>query len=74
MAVYPHAVYRPLNQFSNGHMHSYRGVVLHVNDSDGPSLYNWIGSTSTPPTPAGARQEATTTGCLSRRRASRTRR
>jgi hypothetical protein len=42
MAVYPRARYRPLNQFSNGAMHSYRGVVLHVNDSDGPSLYNWI--------------------------------
>jgi hypothetical protein len=42
MAVYPAATYRPLNQFSNQGTKPRVGVVLHVNDSNGPSLYNWI--------------------------------
>ncbi len=42
MAVYPGATYRPLNQFSTLGARPRLGVVLHVNDSDGPSLYNWI--------------------------------
>ena len=42
MAVYPGANYRPLNQFSNIGSRPRLGVVLHVNESDGPSLYNWI--------------------------------
>jgi len=40
--IYPGATYRPLNQFSNASAHPRLGVVLHVNESDGPSLYNWI--------------------------------
>lgn len=42
MAVYPGARYRPLNQFSYPGQAPRLGVVLHVNDSDGASLYGWI--------------------------------
>lgn len=40
--IYPNARYRPLNEFSYRGVKPRLGVVLHVNDSDGPSLYNWI--------------------------------
>lgn len=42
MAVYPGAHYRPLNNFSDRGTKPRLGVVLHVNDADGPSLYGWI--------------------------------
>lgn len=42
MAVYSGASYRPLNQFSYLDARPRFGAVLHVNASDGPSLYDWI--------------------------------
>jgi len=42
MAVYPDATYRPLNEFSDAGRRPWLGVVLHVNDGDAPSLYDWI--------------------------------
>jgi len=42
MAIFPGATYRPLNQFSDQGVKPRLGVVLHVNDSDAPSLYGWI--------------------------------
>lgn len=41
MAVYPGAVYMPLNSFSDPGMPR-TGLVLHVNDGNSPSLYWWI--------------------------------
>lgn len=42
MAIYPRAKYRPLNQFSTRGVMPRVGIILHVNDSNGPSLFNWI--------------------------------
>lgn len=41
MARYPGAQWRPVTGHTDGPMRSYRGVVLHVNDSNG-NLYNWV--------------------------------
>lgn len=41
MSWYPGAKKRPISGHTDGPMHSYRGVVLHVNESNG-NLYNWV--------------------------------
>lgn len=41
MARYPQATWRPVSGHTDGPMRSYRGVVLHVNESNG-NLYNWV--------------------------------
>lgn len=45
MAIYPRAAWRDIHvspgDRSNGRMHSYRGAVLHVNQSNG-NLFNWV--------------------------------
>jgi hypothetical protein len=40
--IYPKATYRPLEKFSNGKTYPRIGAVLHVNDGNSPSLYDWI--------------------------------
>ena len=47
MTVYPGATYRPLNEFSDAGRRPRLGVVLHVNDGDASSLYDWIAGTQT---------------------------
>lgn len=41
MARYPGAIWEPITGGTDGPMSGYLGVVLHVNDSDGPDLFNW---------------------------------
>lgn len=41
MPRYPAANWRPVTGHTDGPMRSYRGAVLHVNESDG-NLYNWV--------------------------------
>jgi len=41
MARYPGAKWRPVSGHTDGPMRSYRGAVLHVNESNG-NLYNWV--------------------------------
>ncbi|HEU5046085.1 MAG TPA: N-acetylmuramoyl-L-alanine amidase [Nocardioidaceae bacterium] len=41
MARYPGATWRPVSGHTDGPMSSYRGAVLHVNQSNG-NLYNWV--------------------------------
>jgi hypothetical protein len=49
VAVYPSATYRPLNQYSNLNTKPRLGAVLHVNESNGASLFDWISSNPSKP-------------------------
>jgi hypothetical protein len=42
MPVYPQAIFKPISGHTNGPMHSYTGVVLHVNDAQSLDLHDFF--------------------------------